>query len=238
MKIPIEERLSDSPFVERVWQSQTEEAGEFTSIAVNQWSMVIWEEEGHRKIAIRGPETRATLSPVPAHSYSFGVIFKLGTFMPHLPVNQLVDRQIVLTTAAGQSFWLNSSAWQLPSFDNMDTFICQLVREGVLTREPLIEDSLKGQILRDISLRTAQRRFLHATGITQNMVYQIERARHATLLLQNGVSILDTIEEVGYYDQPHLTRLVKRYIGQTPAQLQDVASAQPLSFLYKTLALE
>jgi AraC-like DNA-binding protein len=37
--------------------------------------------------------------------------------------------------------------------------------------------------------------------------------------LRQGVSILDTVDQVGYADQPHLTRSAKRWIGQTPVQL-------------------
>ncbi len=33
------------------------------------------------------------------------------------------------------------------------------------------------------------------------------------------MSILDTVERAGYFDQPHLTRSLKRFIGQTPAQI-------------------
>ena len=39
--------------------------------------------------------------------------------------------------------------------------------------------------------------------------------------------------ETGYFDQPHLTRSLKRLIGQTPAELLRDGCAQ-LSFLYKT----
>jgi AraC-like DNA-binding protein len=38
-------------------------------------------------------------------------------------------------------------------------------------------------------------------------------------LLQQGVSILDTVYEVGYADQAHMTRSLKRLIGQTPTQI-------------------
>jgi AraC-like DNA-binding protein len=48
--------------------------------------------------------------------------------------------------------------------------------------------------------------------------------------LRQGVSILDTVEQAGYADQPHLTRSLKRLIGQTPAQLASDSSAMPLSF--------
>jgi methylphosphotriester-DNA--protein-cysteine methyltransferase len=75
---------------------------------------------------------------------------------------------------------------------------------------------------------------LQATGITQRAARQIERARYTTVLLQQGVSIPDTIRRAGYYDQPHLTRSLKRYIGQTPRQLLHHSRPEQLSFLYKT----
>jgi hypothetical protein len=42
------------------------------------------------------------------------------------------------------------------------------------------------------------------------------------------------VHRAGYFDQPHLTRSVKHFIGQTPAQLLDEDRADQLSFLYKT----
>jgi len=64
------------------------------------------------------------------------------------------------------------------------------------------------------------------------VVPRIERARHATLLLRDGASILDTVHEAGYFDQAHLTRSLGVLIGETPASIMR-HDAQ-LSFLYKT----
>jgi methylphosphotriester-DNA--protein-cysteine methyltransferase len=100
----------------------------------------------------------------------------------------------------------------------------------------LVEAALQGEI-KGLTQRAVQYRFLQATGITQNAARQIERARYAPLLLQQGVSILDTVEQVGYYDQPHLTRSLTRFIGQTPAQLFHHSRPEQLSFLYKTTPL-
>jgi AraC-like DNA-binding protein len=66
---------------------------------------------------------------------------------------------------------------------------------------------------------TCQRRFLRATGLTRGIVDQIERAHQAVALLEQGVSIADAYYHVGYADQPHLTRSLKRFIGQTPGQI-------------------
>jgi AraC-like DNA-binding protein len=75
------------------------------------------------------------------------------------------------------------------------------------------------QQLKDLSLRSVQRRFRRATGLTQCAVRQIERAREAVALLEQGRAILDIVDLAGYADQSHLTRSLKHLIGQTPAQI-------------------
>jgi Transcriptional regulator containing an amidase domain and an AraC-type DNA-binding HTH domain len=96
-----------------------------------------------------------------------------------------------------------------------------------------VESALRGEPL-ELSTRSVQRRFLQATGLTQGSIRQIERARHATMLLQGGVSILDTVEQAGYSDQAHLTRSLKYLIGKTPAQIINKSEPEQLSLLFKT----
>lgn len=76
-----------------------------------------------------------------------------------------------------------------------------------------------------MSFSTVRRRFLRATGLRPGTVRQIERARKAELLLKQGQSILDTVYEAGYFDQPHLTRSLKHFLGQTPAQIARMTSS-------------
>lgn len=219
MSFIFEERPSDSSFVERIWRTHNEPAGcSFISGAASNWEMVVTKQSGKVTLTVRGPETKASIAPIPAEADFIGIQFKLGTFMPHLPAINLLDGGINLPEACGKTFWLNGSAWQYPDFENMDTFVKRLIRTGLLEWEPVVTDALQGR-LKELSLRSVQRRFLRATGITLNTVRQIERASHAVKLLEQGVSILDTVEEAGYSDQPHLTRALKYYMGQTPAQI-------------------
>lgn len=218
MNFSFDQRPSDSPFVDTIWRTQSEGGGSFISVAECHWGMVVTRQNGKAYFTIRGPETKAMPAPVPENAEFFGIIFKLGTFMPHLPVRNLVDREMNLPEATGKSFWLHSSTWQFPDYENADTFVDWLVRDGLLVCEPVVEVALQGQ-LKDLSLRSVQRRFLQATGLTHSAVRQIERARQALSLLQQGVSILDTVDLAGYADQPHLTRSLKYLMGQTPAQI-------------------
>lgn len=234
MLLTFDDRPSDSPFVERIWRSQSERAGTFRSIAMSHWEMVVTRYNGNIFLTVRGPESKATplhLSSVGAEW--LGIRFKLGTVMPHLPASSLVDRDVNLPDASTKSFWLNGSAWQFPDYDNADTFVARLVREGLLIRNPIVETALQGR-LKDTFIRNARRHFLRTTGLTQSTIYQIERARYATILLQQSVSILDAVYEAGYSDQPHLTKSFKHFIGQTPAQIMGKGEPEQLSFLYKT----
>lgn len=212
------ERLSDSPLVERIWMTQSEQADSFTSISTAVWSMVIAKCRGRIALSIHGPETTATRKAFPAEAEWFGIAFKLGTFVPHIPPGTVMDRNINLPEASGQSFWLCGSAWQFPNYENADTFVARLAREGLLMCDPAVSAIYQGQP-QGLSLRTVQYRFVHSTGMSHRTIRQIERARYATALLKQGVSILDAVYKAGYSDQPHLTRSLKHFIGYTPAEI-------------------
>jgi len=234
MLFDFEERLSDSPFVERIWCAQSERTGDFLSIAASQWEMVVSTYQGETTITVRGPETKVTPMQVTlVGAEFFGIIFKYGAFMPRFPVRGLVDGDLDLPDASSQSFWLEGSAWQFPNYENADTFVERLVREDLLVCDPLIEPVLRGEP-QELSPRSVQRRFVQATGLSQGSIRKINRARQATLLLQQGVSILDTVERVGYADQAHLTRSLKHLIGKTPTQIINKSEPEQMSLLFKT----
>ncbi len=213
-----EQRPSDSPFVEQVWRTRSEPAEAFISVAVTHWELVVTRQRGSTSVAVRGPETKATTAPIPADAEFFGIQFRLGSFTPALPMRQLVDGSITLPEATGGSFWLNGSVWQVPDYDDADVFVNRLVCQGLLVRDPVVEDALGGRP-GDLSPRSVQRRVLRATGLTQTAIRQIERAQQAVELLDRGVPIVDAVRRAGYADQAHMTRALKRFVGQTPGQI-------------------
>jgi len=193
--------------------------------------MVVTRLGGRTTLTVRGPETKATMADCPAEGEWFGVRFKVGTFMPLMRCGDLRDRNdAALPNATGRSFWLNGSAWDFPSFENAETFVKRLVQRGLIMTDRTVEKALRGD-LQNVTTRTEQRRVLRITGLTRGAIYQIERARRATILLQGGMPILDVVYETGYYDQAHLTRSLQRFIGQTPARIAH--GNEQLSLLYK-----
>jgi len=218
MSIIYEERLSDSPFVETITYGRTVSDGSPIRPAECHWHMVVVRQTGNVRLLVVGPWTTAGVVSYTEGAELLWIKFKLGTFMPHLPARDCLDVETILPGAASQSFWLNGSAWQFPDYDNAETFIDRLVRADVLVCDPVVTAVLQGHP-QEMSSRTVRHRFMRATGLTHSHIRQIERAQRAVALLRQDVPILDTVYEVGYFDQPHLTRSLKQWIGHTPAQI-------------------
>jgi AraC-like DNA-binding protein len=214
-----QDRLSDSPLVERVMSGRSIASGSTIRPAETQWHMCCTRHSGGVAFIVVGPLTTSGVVHFNPGAEITWIKFRLGVFMPHLPHAAVRDVETTLPAAAGRAFWFHGSAWQYPDFGNADTFVSRLARAGLLAHDPLVDDVLAGRPPRDLSDRTVRHRFLRATGLTQGQVHQARRADYAAGLLREGCSILDTVHAAGYFDQPHLTRALKRWIGRTPAQL-------------------
>src|ERR687897_1095683 len=223
----LERASSRACFIEETWWTRSEPEESFISVAVTHWQMVVTRQRGAAWLTVRGPETKATTVPIPADAEFFGIQFSLGTFMPTLQPGQLVDRALTLPQATNNSFWVGGSAWELPGQHNADVFIERLVRAGLLVHDPVVSAALQGDVERRLSTRSVERRVSRATGLTRGTIRQIRRAERAVELLSRGVSALDVAHGAGYADQPHLTRSLKRFVGQTPSQIANSAIAQP-----------
>ncbi len=225
-----ETRVSDSPYVERIWRTRSVPAEAFISIAAGNWELNVTRQRGDVFVAILGPEAQASTAAIPDDAEFFGIQFKVGTFMPALPLLSLANGGIVLPGSIDGAFRLHGSAWDMPDFDNAEAFVARLVREGLLVRDIAVEAALLERPV-DMSPRSLQRRMLRVTGLTLGMQRQIERAMKAVELLENGVTIMDAVELAGYADQAHLTRSLRRFVGQTPAQIAGSRALGPVAFV-------
>lgn len=229
------DRVSDSPYIERVWTSHTERAGTFLSVASCHCELVITRLHGQSIVTLRGPETQPSHVPCPADGEWLAIRFKAGTFMPQLPVQRLINNLGVnLPQLSERMFLLEGRRWELPTFENAESFVQRLANKGLLARDPEVTAWLDDE-LPELSTRTRQRRFQSVVGMSHTSLRQIERARFAVQLLRERISIADVVWRCGYYDHAHLTRSLRRWIGIPPSSIHD--SPIQLSFLYKTEGL-
>lgn len=212
------ERSSRSPLIEQTWETRSEPEESFISVAETHWGIVITRQPGGVWVTVRGPETKASTAPIPQDAEFFGIVFSLGTFMPGLAPGSLVDGSLTLPQVTDSSFWLDGSTWELPGPGNADVFVDRLARAGLLVHDPVVPAALQGDV-DGLSTRSVERRVSRATGLTRGAIRQIRRAEQAVGLLSRGVPAPDVARRTGYADQPHLTRSLKRYAGQTPSQI-------------------
>jgi hypothetical protein len=220
-----EGRGSDSPYIEAVWRGRAGSDYAPVCPASGRWNLLFLRQNGRVKVSVEGPLTKATPVTQAEGTEWFGVTFPLGTFLPSLPVRNLLDERAILPLTAKTSFSLQGSTWQFPDYDNAETFVDRLVRESLLVYDPVVKAVLQDQPP-EMSLRTVRRRFLFTTGLTYKAIQQIERANQAAVLLEQGVSLLDAAYQAGYADQSHMTRSLKHFIGHTPAQIARECSGK------------
>jgi AraC-like DNA-binding protein len=221
MEFVIDHQESNSPLVESIWSSQSTEAGSFTSLAVSTSELVFTREHGTISINMRGPESKASIAHGPGNAEFFGITFKLGAYLPALPPTHLLDRHAMLATI-GSTFWVDDHALPIPGAHDADDFVERLVRLGLLRSEPTVEPILRNEFLERLAtVRTLQRRFVQAIGLSHRAVQSIERARQAVVLLEAGTAIADVVHDLGFTDQPHLTKVLRHLVGCTPARITD-----------------
>jgi AraC-like DNA-binding protein len=228
MSAIFEGRESDSPYIEKIWRGRVEEDYMPVCPADVRWNLLFTRYQGQTKVSAEGPTTQSVTKHNFASAEFLVIKFRLGIYMPSLPVGDLLNGDQFLPLASSQTFWLQGSSWQFPDFENAETFVARMMREGLLSVEPVVSEVLK-ELPQEISSRTVRRRFLHSTGLTHKAIQQIERAQQAAALLGQGMSIADATYELGYSDQPHLTRSLKRFLGQTPSQVARDNLAASLS---------
>jgi AraC-like DNA-binding protein len=215
-----ETRGSDSPWIDSVWTCRSEQVAQMTAVATETWGLVFWEREGVALAAVTGPESRSATAPVPEDATFVGIQFAVGTSLRAVAAPSLVDGGFALADVTRRTFELDGRRWETPGPDDAESLVARLTRSDVVVRDPLVTEALLGR-RPWVCDRTLQRHFRGATGLSWGAVRQIRRAREAAVLLSSGESVSGVVGELGYYDEPHLARALRRFVGRTASQLRE-----------------
>jgi AraC-like DNA-binding protein len=218
MSFVYEERSSDLPFVEAIWRTEDTADGTYLAAADGAWDMIFTKEAGHTTVLLSGPSSKAIPVPYKVGNRNFGVRFRPGAFMAQVSAENMLNVTSPLPTSSSRSFWFQGESHELPTYDNVDTYLQKLVQKRLLNHDNVVTAVLGG-MRPDISDRTVQRHFRHVTGLSPRGLVNIRRANRAVALLQGGMAIRDVVMELGYADQAHMTRQVKQISGCTPGEI-------------------
>lgn len=201
-------------------------------------------EEGSAQVA--GVSTKLFRRQLQGHGRVFGIKFRPAAFYPVLraPLSSLRDRVLPLAALVGQPGpALGRELQQQP-----DVRRCVALAEAFLHQwlppmpaavaalrdlvERLATDTAITRVeqaaaLAGVDVRSLQRRFRTAVGVSPKWVIQRYRLHEATERLAQGSTkdLARLALELGYCDQPHFIRSFKAVTGRAPGQ--HVAGTRP-----------
>lgn len=215
-------RPSESKLVDRVWYSCSDTGFSFLSYSESRSEFVITRDKvGTVSAFLRGPESIPSRAFVAPGTECVGIVFKHGSFVPSILPRDLSNRRdAVLPIIDGKRISFSGNLFEIPSYDNADSFVGELSRMDLLVHDWDVEAVLLDQP-NALSVRSLQYRFSKSTGLSYSSIRQIQRAREAVLLLRDGADIHKVVYDLGYYDQSHLNRYLKRFTGLTPLQVAN-----------------
>lgn len=211
-------RDSDSLYIDQVWHARMTGEGVMTLPAKSHWGLMVVRDARRIRVIVAGPRSHATFMSYDEDGEYIGVEFKMGVYFRPFRTTSMVNNAELLPKASRTSFVLGGSRLAFPTYENVELFVQDLLRQELLQDDVVIKRTLSGRTL-DLSPRTVQRHFLLATGLTHKRYQQIHRAQTAVDLLKSGRSAIETAYELGYSDQFHLSRSLRTLVGMTPSQI-------------------
>src|SRR5688572_23855751 len=114
----IEGRYSTSPYIQAIWQGQSDDNYAPVCPADPHWNLLFTRDGKNIRVAVEGALSKAKAKFEPYAREFLVIRFQLGVFMPNFPIISLRDSDLVLPEAMRQRFWLNGTSWEIPSYDN------------------------------------------------------------------------------------------------------------------------
>jgi AraC-like DNA-binding protein len=220
MTVHRDERGSDSPFIAAITHVRYGVACDDVTTPDGLWDIVIQRHAGRIAVLQTGLITKPVALDYLEGDEYLSISFKPGVFMPRLPGVQMVDKAVIRPLTSRRAFALDSEELEIPTFENADSLVDRLVKRDIIVRDEIVADVAEGQP-RPLSSRSVQRHFVHALGLSPKQLAQIQRAKRAVALLRAGRPVVEVAMDLGYADQPHLTRSLKRFVGRTPGEVSS-----------------
>jgi AraC-like DNA-binding protein len=222
-----DERMADSPLVASIRRVQYRARTRETVLPDGSWDLLFMRQAGGPMSAVQTGQIVAPLAvDHEAGDEMLVVAFKPEVYMPRLPGHKTFQLGVARPVERDHRFWIDAERLEVPGFDNVEHLVAAMARKGLLERDPVVALALQGARQR-LDERSIQRHFAAVTGLSFKGFQQIARAREAARLLRLGLSPSQVAAELAFTDQSHLTHSLKRFLGQTPAQVARQGVIRP-----------
>ena len=211
-------RESGSPHVGVVWWAQIDSDADYVDAANEFWGLSFGVlADGRASAVLIGPSLEPRALHLKAGERGWGVELAAHVFVRHLDKKVLVGQMRDLPTD-GRWFELAGVRLPVPQVDGLEDLVAVLLSQGILRADEDVAAALGGRSV-PYSRRSLHRHVVGATGMGRKKVEQLQRARAAYVLLQEGRSLAAAACEAGFADQAHMSRAFTALAGSSPARI-------------------
>jgi hypothetical protein len=214
-------RSSDHPWIDTVWQTVCLTDGIYKATPDGSWDLIRSDAPDRAPLVfLTGQSTEPVDVPYQAHEHS--VVISLCAHV-HLAQGHAArtGAAVRMLDVQGEHFMLNGVALPLPTFDNAEALVSAMVAADLLSSNDIVARAFTARP-KPASARAVQQNFKKITGITQKDFQLIRRAQEAVRRLKAGEEAVAVALDLGYTDQPHMIKSIKKIMGSTPSDLEGI----------------
>jgi hypothetical protein len=206
-------RASTSPLIDRIWRTENVTDGVYIATPDCAWDLLALKlQDGSRTMMLAGQQTKYLNVPYAAGTSAVVISFTASAYLAGLKGDELVDATVMLPEGGPDRFALLDHTFEFPEYDAAEDLVNAMIAVGILKQDDIVASVLEGQP-KAMSSRTMQRHFHEVTGISRKALNKIRRAQDAVRMLQAGTATVEVAAEIGYTDQSHLTKDLKKIMG-------------------------
>jgi AraC-like DNA-binding protein len=214
-------RRSSHPWIDTVWQTVCLSDGLYSATPDGSWDLIrSIAPDGRSMVFLSGQATEPVEVP-----YQDGESSVVISFAAHVYLAQdrepRVGPEIRILPVRDAVFELDGVDLPLPTFENVEPLVDTMIAAGLLLSNDLVARAF-GERPKAASPRSVQQHFKQTTGITQKSFQMIRRAQEAVRRLKAGEAPAGVAVDLGYTDQPHMIKSIKKIMGALPSNLDAV----------------
>ncbi|MBP2160326.1 MULTISPECIES: AraC family transcriptional regulator [Asticcacaulis] len=214
-------RGSSHPWIDTIWRTVCLTNGVYKATPDGSWDLIFRAAPGEPSVVFLAGQGKEPVD-VPYAAGEHGVVI---SFAAHVYVTQ--DRQKAANVPlrylplSADGFVLDGVELPLPTFENAEFLTDRMVEAGLLQSDDVVAKAFTANP-KAASKRSVQEHFKKVTGLTQQDFQLIRRAQEAVRRLKAGEKPAAVAADLGYTDQPHMTKSIKKIMGHLPSNLDAV----------------
>ncbi|WP_291875230.1 helix-turn-helix domain-containing protein [Caulobacter sp.] len=214
-------RQSPHPWIDTVWQTVCLSDGVYSATPDGSWDLIrSIAPDGGSFVFLSGQATEPVEVPYKAGESSVVLSFAAHVYLAQDKETR-TGSAIRVLPVRGEAFELDGVEFPLPDFETVEPLVDAMIAAGLLLSNDLVARAFS-ETPKAASPRSVQQHFKQTTGITQKSFQQIRRAQEAVRRLKAGEAPAGVAVDLGFTDQPHMIKSIKKIMGALPSNLDLV----------------